>query len=78
VIGAGKDNLGIRPLAGLGSYADVSGAGYGVDRTVMLLRRYLYVEGETERFMDEDRKLPGRDVWWDEFYGKVRNLDGHL
>jgi hypothetical protein len=49
VIGAEKNNLGIRPLAGLGSYADVSGAGYGVDRTVKLLRRYLYVEGETMR-----------------------------
>lgn len=49
MIGAEKNNLGIRPLAGLGSYADVSGAGYGVDRTVKLLRRYLYVEGETMR-----------------------------
>lgn len=39
----------IRPLAGLGSYAEASGAGYGVDRTVTLLRRYLYVEGETMR-----------------------------
>jgi hypothetical protein len=28
-----------------------------------------------EQFMEEDRKLPGRDAWWDEFYGKVRNLE---
>jgi hypothetical protein len=49
VIGEEKNNLGIRPLAGLGSYAEASGAGYGVERTVTLLRRYLYVEGETMR-----------------------------
>jgi len=30
-----------------------------------------------EQLMKEDCKLLGRDVWWDEFYEKVRNLDGH-
>jgi hypothetical protein len=27
-----------------------------------------------ERIMKEDCKLPERDVWWDEFYEKARNL----
>jgi hypothetical protein len=49
MIGTERDNLGIRPLAGLGFFAEASRAGYGVDRTVKLLRRYLYVEGETMR-----------------------------
>jgi hypothetical protein len=44
-----KDNFGIQPLSGLCSYAQASRAGYSVDRTVTLLRRYLYVEGETMR-----------------------------
>jgi hypothetical protein len=49
MIGEEKDNSSIRPLAGLGSYTEASGPGYSVDRTVTLLRRYLYVEGETMR-----------------------------
>ena len=49
MIGEEKNNLGIRPLSGLCSYAEASRAGYGVDRTVKLLRRYLCVEGETMR-----------------------------
>ena len=30
-----------------------------------------------EQRRQEDRKLPGRDSWWDEFYDKVRTLDGY-
>jgi hypothetical protein len=43
------NNFGIRPLSGLCSYAEASQAGYDVERTVTLLRRYLYAEGSTMR-----------------------------
>ena len=38
-----------RPLADLCSYAEGANPGYGVERTVQLLRRYLFVEAQTMR-----------------------------
>lgn len=40
---AAVDNLGIPPLAGLGSYEEAARPGYTVERTVDLLQRYQYV-----------------------------------
>jgi hypothetical protein len=40
-------HAGVPPLAGLCSYTDGAVPGYGVERTVALLRRYLYMEGQT-------------------------------
>jgi len=40
-------NSGIPPLASLCTYAEGARTGYGVERTVNLLRRYLYAEGQT-------------------------------
>ena len=37
------------PIAGLCSYAEGAAPGYGVERTVQLLRRYLFVESQTMR-----------------------------
>lgn len=38
---------GVPPLAGLCTHAEGAKAGYGIERTVAMLRRYLYIEGQT-------------------------------
>ena len=42
-------NSGVPPLAGLCTYTEGGRIGFGVERTVTLLRRYLYVEGQTTK-----------------------------
>ena len=42
-------NSGIPPLAGLCTYKEGGNTGYSVEHTVTLLRRYLYIEGQTSK-----------------------------
>ena len=42
-------NSAVSPLAGLCTYKEGAKPGYGVDHTVTLLRRYLYIESQTTK-----------------------------